>query len=141
MHRNQARSFLDINVGDKAAFEVHIGKDMHDTFSALAGDFSPIHCDDKFCAKTVFKKRIGYAFLLTSFLSRFYGEYLPGGSSICVRQESNFVRPFFIGDDITIIAKVVRKMASTRFIEIDSRMYRKKSQCVYRGKGIVQMLF
>ncbi len=141
MHRDQALSFLDINVGDKAEFKVLIDKDMHDAFSVLSGDFSPIHCNDKFCVKTKFKKKIGYAFMLTSFLSRLYGEYLPGGSSICIRQEANFVRPFFIGDNIIIAGKVISKIISTKFIEIDSRMYRNESQCVFRGKGIVQLLF
>lgn len=141
MHRNQALHFSDIHVGEGAQFKVHVDKGLHEAFSVLFGDFSPIHCDDKFCVETQFKKKIGYAFMLTSFLSRLYGEYLPGGSSICIRQEADFVRPFSIGDDIIIVGKVVGKIVSTKFVEIDSRMYRKESECVFRGKGIVQMLF
>ena len=50
-HR-QARSFSDIKIGDKAQFEVEINEESHASFAKLFGDFSPIHCDDKFCSKT-----------------------------------------------------------------------------------------
>jgi len=72
-HRNKAKSFSGINVGDKVEFEVTIDDNMHKMFSKISGDYSPIHCDDIFSEKTKFGRKIGYAFLLTSFLSRLYG--------------------------------------------------------------------
>jgi len=140
-HSNQAKSFSDIKVGDKAQFEVIVDEEMHDDCSRLFGDFSPIHRNDKFCLRTKFKKKIGFAFLLTGFLSRLYGEYLPGGSSICIKQDAKFIKPFFIGDRITILGEVVSKIKSTRFVEIKSEMYRGKKECVFRGNGVVQILF
>ena len=140
-HRNHAKSFSDIAIGDKAQFEVIVGEKMHDAFSRLFGDFSPVHCDDKFCLRTKFKKKIGYAFLLTGFLSKLYGEYLPGGSSICIKQDAKFIKPFFIGNRITVLGEVVSKIESTRFVEIKSEMCRDGKECVFRGNGIVQVLF
>ncbi|MEK6868888.1 MAG: MaoC/PaaZ C-terminal domain-containing protein, partial [Nanoarchaeota archaeon] len=84
-HRNKAKPFSGIKIGDKAEFEVTIDENMHNNFSKISGDYSPIHCDDIFSEKTKFGRKIGYAFLLTSFLSRLYGEYLPGGSSVCIK--------------------------------------------------------
>ncbi|MBW2976546.1 hypothetical protein KY347_03820 [Candidatus Woesearchaeota archaeon] len=139
-HRNKAKSFSEIKIGDKAEFEVFIGEKLHDSFSNLSGDFSPIHRDDEFCSKTKFEKKIGYAFMLTSFLSRLYGEYLPGGSSICIKQTSNFIKPFFIGDKITVVGEVVNKVESTQFVEIKTEMFRNDAECVFRGNGTVQIL-
>ncbi len=141
MHRKKAKSFSDIRLGDNAQFEVEINEESHASFAKLSGDFSPIHCDDKFCSKTKFKKRIGYGFMLTGFLSRLYGEYLPGGSSICIKQDAKFVKPFFIGDKIKIIGKVVNKAESTNLIEIETEMYRNGKELVFKGTGIVQALF
>ena len=140
-HRNKARSFSEIKIGDKAEFEVIIDNNMHDTFSKISGDYSPIHCDDAFSEKTKFGKKIGYAFLLTSFLSRLYGEYLPGGSSVCIKQSASFIRPFFIGDKIKVVGEVVNKIESTKFIEIKSEIYRNNKECIFRGNGTVQILY
>ena len=135
------KNFSEIKVGDKTEFEVQIDESIHKNFSSISGDKSPIHLDDDFSSKTKFGRKIGYAFLLTSFLSRLYGEYLPGGSSICVKQESNFIKPFFIGDTIKIKAEVFNKIESTKFVEIKSEMYRNQEECIFKGKGIVQVLF
>ena len=140
-HRNKAIAFSGIKVGDKAEFEVDISSNMHSSFSEISGDYSPIHCDDAFSEKTKFGKRIGYAFLLASFLSRLYGEYLPGGSSVCIRQEANFLKPYFIGDRIRVVGEVVNKIESTKFIEIKSEIYRNNKECIFRGNGTVQILY
>ncbi len=75
----QGKSFSEIKVGDSDQFEVFVDEKMHSDFSELFGDFSPIHTSTEFSSKSRFKRRIGYAFLLTGFLSRLYGEHLPGG--------------------------------------------------------------
>jgi|SRR3989338_255176 len=140
-HRNKARAFSEIKIGDKAEFEVTVDNNMHDNFSRISRDYSPIHCDDAFSEKTKFGKKIGYAFLLTSFLSRLYGEYLPGGSSVCIKQSASFIRPFFIGDKIKVVGEVVNKIESTKFIEIKSEMHRNNKECIFRGNGTVQILY
>ena len=141
VHRNQAKSFSGINIGDKTQFDITIDEKLHNSFSVLFGDFSPVHCDDEFCAKTKFKKKIGYAFMLTGFLSKLYGEYLPGGSSICIKQDTKFIKPFFLGDKIRIVGEVVNKVESTQFVEIKSEMYRNEKERIFQGNGIVQIVF
>ena len=140
-HHNKARAFSEIKMWDKAEFEVTMEEDMHNNFSKISGDYSPIHCDDAFSEKTKFGRKIGYAFLLTSFLSRLYGEYLPGGSSVCIKQSASFIKPFFIGDKIKVAGEVINKTESTKFIEIKSEMYRKNKECIFRGNGTVQILY
>lgn len=137
----KAKSFSEIQIGDTAEFEVLVNEEMHNTFAKLSKDYSPVHTNDGFCSTTKFKKKIGYAFLLTSFLSRLYGEYLPGGSSICIKQESSFINPYFIGDKIKIVARVTKKIESTKFVEIETLMYRNESICIFKGMGIVQVVF
>ncbi len=138
---NKNISFDEINIGDRAQFTVEVNEEKHGMFSELVGDFSPIHCNDDFSSNTKFGKRIGYAFLLTGFLSRLYGEYMPGGSSVCIKQGSEFINPFYIGDKIKVIGEVVNKIESTKFIEIKTEMFRNDTEQVFRGMGIVQVLF
>jgi len=140
-HRNLPYNFSKIEIGETSEFEIVIDEDIHNRFSKISGDFSPIHCDKEFSEKSQFKKRIGYAFLLTSFLSKLYGEYLPGGSSICIKQDSKFIKPFFIGDTIKIKGEVTNKIESTKFVEIKTMMYRNDSELIFRGNGVVQIIF
>jgi 3-hydroxybutyryl-CoA dehydratase len=139
--RNKPLSLDQIKIGDKASFDVIIDEDLHQAFSAISGDCSPIHMSEKFSSQTKFGKRIGYAFLLTALLSRLYGEYLPGGSSVCIKQESKFIKPYHIGDKITVIGEVVEIGTATGFVEINTKMLSNDSVCIFKGKGLVQVAF
>lgn len=133
-------SFAEINVGDSAEFDVHVDEKTHEKFAKLVADFSPIHSNDEFSSKTTFKRRIGYAFLLTGFLSRLYGEHLPGGSSVCIKQEARFTKPYYPGDTLKIRGVVVRKVNSTKFVEIKSEAFRNGKEKIFEGLGLVQII-
>ena len=140
-HRKKQLYFSDIHEGQTASFETTVTERIHETFSELVGDYSPIHTQESFASGTRFGKRIGYAFLLTGLLSRLYGEYLPGGSSVCIKQEAQFRKPFFVGDTITVTGTVEKKISSTRFVVIKSEMFRNGGECIFQGSGTVQIMF
>ena len=134
------KPFDQIKIGDTAEFDIVIDDSLHNAFSTMVQDHSSIHVDDSFAKKNKFSKKIGYAFLLTSFLSQLYGEHLPGGSSICLKQESNFIKPYYIGEAITIKAEVIEKVKSTRLVTIKTTMLSGKD-IIFKGNGIVKVLF
>src|SRR3989344_7259598 len=123
-HRNKAWAFSEIAVGQKAEFEMEINLQKHKMFAELVEDYSPIHWDEEYFSQTEYKKQIGYGFMLTSLLSTLYGEYLPGGSSICIKQDAKFIKPYFIGDKLKIVGEVIGKSNSTYFVEISAKIYR-----------------
>ncbi|MEY7998799.1 hypothetical protein AB8U03_01080 [Clostridium sp. Mt-5] len=140
-HLCNDKNFDEIKVGDKVEFYENIDMNRHVKFRDLFEDFSPVH-NDKFIAKrTNYDDVIGYGFMLNGFLSRLYGEYLPGGTSICIKQESNFRRAFYIGDTVKIVGKVINKIESTKFLVIETKMYRNSDELIFTGKGIVQIIF
>jgi acyl dehydratase len=136
----KGKGFTEIQVGDSAEFEVIIDEQKHVAFAHLISDFSPIHTSEAFSSETRFKKPIGYAFLLTAYLSRLYGEYLPGGSSICIKQEAKFMKPYYPGDTLRIRGEVIHKVESTRFVEIKSEAFRNSDEKIFEGLGIVQII-
>lgn len=135
----RGKSFVEIAVGDSVEFEVEVNESMHLAFSQLVSDFSAIHTSEDFAAKTNFRRRIGYAFLLTAFLSTLYGEYLPGGTSVCLKQEAKFVRPYYPGDRLRIRGEVVRKLNSARLVELKSEAFRNGQEKIFEGRGVVQV--
>jgi aminoglycoside 3-N-acetyltransferase len=140
-HVYQEKNFEEINIGDEVEFEEYFDLERHVAFRNLFKDFSPVHNDSKFSKNTNYKDVIGYGFMLNGFLSRLYGEYLPGGSSICIKQESNFRKAFYIGDKIKVVGKVIDKIYSTKFVVIETKMYRNNKECIFNGKGVVQVVF
>ncbi|MBI2474095.1 MAG: MaoC family dehydratase [Candidatus Taylorbacteria bacterium] len=137
----KAKSFVEIHIGDTAEFDIVISEDMHAVFSRLSGDGSPIHMDAQFAKSTKFGKPIGFAFLLASFFSKLYGEHLPGGSSVCLKQELSFIKPYYVGDIIRVKGEVISKSESTKLIEIKAEMWRNDQEKVLSGLGTVQLLY
>jgi aminoglycoside 3-N-acetyltransferase len=132
----KTKTFSDICTGDRAEFDVLISDEMLSDFANLFKDYSPVHTDEKFCKTTRFGRKIGYAFMLTGFLSQFYGEHLPGGSSVCIKQDANFIKPFFAGDQLRISGEVTGKIESTKFVEIKTEIF-SNNNCIFRGLGTV----
>jgi 3-hydroxybutyryl-CoA dehydratase len=139
-HKNEPKGFDSVSINESVKFYTKITEKLHSDFAKLSGDYSPIHANSDFCEKTLFKQKIGYGFLLTSFLSKLYGEYLPGGNSICIKQEIFFVNPFFINDTITVHGTIIKKIESVKFLEIEVEMFRNQNECVLKGIGTVKII-
>src|SRR5882724_3114529 len=92
----------DIAVGDTADFSFLLTEEIHENFKQYVQDTSLIHNDDSFAQQAGVSKKIAYGFNVASYFSRFYGNHLPGGSSICLKQEITFAKPVYIGDTLTV---------------------------------------
>ena len=128
--------FEDLKVGQEDSFLEQVLDFDLDAFRNLSGDYGPVHTDADYCAKTIYGKPIGYAFYLTALLSRFYGEYLPGGCTVCLRQEADFVKPYYAGDFLTIWGKIISKSEAAQTLEIETRITR-NTELILRGKATV----
>lgn len=73
-------------------------------FAAVTGDTNPIHFDEDFASKTMFKGRIAHGITTAGLISTVLGTKLPGPGGIYVSQNLKFMAPVRIGD--TVIATV-----------------------------------
>ena len=128
----------NINIGLQKRFSLKITKKLHNDFKKFSGDTSPIHNDIKFCKKNNFKEKLGYAFLITSALSKIYGTYFPGGTELCLHQTCNFRKPFFINDNLLIKLKVVQLNKSTKIISIYTEIKVKK-KLIFDGHSVLKL--
>jgi len=97
----------EIKIGDAASLTKTITVNDVETFASTTGDMNPIHMDDEYAKKTIFKQRIAHGMLVGSLFSPIFGVELPGLGSIYTKQSLKFVRPVNFGD--TIIATVTVK--------------------------------
>ncbi len=101
---NQGKSIHQLKVGDSAQISKTITEGDIDLFARATGDLNPVHLDQAYAEKTMFKGRIAHGLLSVGFLSTVLGNILPGHGTIYLSQEVKFLAPVRIGD--TIIAKV-----------------------------------
>jgi acyl dehydratase len=78
-------------------------------FSEICGDKNPIHFDEEFCKKTVFKKPIIFGMLGASLFSNLLGNNLEG--SIYIKQSLSFLRPIYVEEEVeasVIIEQIIK---------------------------------
>jgi 3-hydroxybutyryl-CoA dehydratase len=71
-------------------------------FAEVSGDINPVHLDEDFARRTIFRGRVAHGMLLAGHLSAVLGNELPGPGSIYQGQTLNFEHPVRIGDTVTV---------------------------------------
>jgi len=127
-----------IKIGLTKSFSLKITEKLHNQFKIFSGDVSPIHNDIKFCKFNKFKKKLGYAFLITSALSKIYGVYFPGGNELCLHQSCNFKNPFYINDILLFKLKIVQVNQLTKIVSINTEVKSKK-KIIFDGHSILKL--
>ena len=92
----------DLIIGQKAELTKKITENDILQFSKLTGDNNPVHINNEFAEKTIFKKRIAHGFLSASFISTVIATQLPGPGSIYLKQSLKFLAPVYIDEEILV---------------------------------------
>ena len=112
-----------IKIGQSAEFLKIISEEEIKKFAQLTGDNNPIHLDDQYAKKTMFKKRIAHGLLTASLISTVIATKLPGPGSIYLDQSLKFLAPVHIGDQIRIFVKVTKKNIEKRIVMLSTEAY------------------
>lgn len=121
----------DLTVGMSAAFSKTITEADILLFSAVCGDTNPVHLDQEFAAKTLFKGRVAHGMLSASLLSTVFGTKLPGPGAIYVSQNIRFTAPVRIAD--TVVARV-----TVESIDRAKRFVKFSCVCTVGNKSVVE---
>ena len=108
-----------------------------DRFATLSGDDNPIHVDPEFSTRTKFGKTVAHGMLLYSTVSSVLGTALPGVGML--QQELMFPNPVFVGDEITIQAKVLETMLDLGLVRLETVVLRSDGETGLQGKTLVQV--
>ncbi|MBL4906465.1 MAG: MaoC family dehydratase [Sneathiella sp.] len=91
----------DLSIGMSAIFAKTITEADIVLFAGITGDTNPIHINQEFAEKTIFKQRIAHGMLSAGLISTVFGTKLPGPGAIYMNQNLNFKAPVFVGDTVT----------------------------------------
>lgn len=129
----------DISVGDTYKESILITHYLHDNFAQLSGDNSPIHTSIEFAKRNGYKDCLGYAFLITTLLSRIYGTQFPGGSELCLKQVCSFPTPYFVGDLLEFNITVNSVNNSLKLMTATTVVLNKDMNVVFTGDVTFQL--
>lgn len=137
--------YEDIQLGQKAEVRHKITWEDIQKFVDLTGDDNKLHVDKEFASKTSFKKPVAHGMLGASFISTIIGTKIPGDGALWFAQNLEFLLPVRVGDEITVVAEVIKKTDRTQTVELTTDIYNQHRQKVLQGtakaKVIEQELF
>jgi 3-hydroxybutyryl-CoA dehydratase len=88
-------------------------------FGEISGDVNPVHFDEAFAAKTIFKGRIAHGVLSASYISTVLGMKMPGPGTIFMSVTCRFKAPVRIGDTVTATCTVREVVPEKRRVVFD----------------------
>jgi 3-oxoacyl-[acyl-carrier protein] reductase len=109
-------------------------------FAILTGDYNPVHVDPDFAKRTLFGKQVVHGMLTASFISTMIGMLIPGPGALWTSQTIEFLNPTFIGDVITVAAKVKAKSNATRMLSLEISIINQNKTKIITGESTVRML-
>jgi len=132
------KGFEDIQVGDKATF----GKTMTESdifaFSAITGDFNPIHVNVEFAKESIFKQRVVHGMLTAGLIDQTL-THIGGAGNIHLSQFVKFMAPVHIGDTATVLSEVVSKDAAKNRVTIKSTVTNQAGKTVLEGEALIMI--
>ncbi len=128
------REFKDIQIGEKRSFtktltDVDIG-----FFVGITGDMNPLHVDEEFARRSMFKGRVVHGMLTASLLTNPLTQLL-GDGGVHVSQNLKFLSPVRIGDTITAEVEVLEKNEITYRIKLKTTCKRSDGTLVLSGES------
>jgi 3-hydroxybutyryl-CoA dehydratase len=117
--------------------KITITSDMIERFAEATGDHNPLHLDEEFARGTQFKTRVAHGMLQAGILSGILGTEFPGVGTIYLSQTLKFVKPVFIGDEVTFHLKVIELIEEKNRIRIETICENQKGEAVVTGEALI----
>ena len=132
--------YENIFIGQKETLSHKVTQSDIEKFVDLSGDDNKLHVNKEFAAKTSFKKPVVHGMIGASFISTIIGTKIPGDGALWYSQTLDFLLPVRVGDEITVIAEVTKKIDRDRTIELSVEIQNQNRQVVTRGISKVKVL-
>jgi len=129
----EGKSIDELKVGDSAQISKTITETDITDFAKVTGDFNPVHLDQAYAEKTIFKGRIAHGLLSVGLLSNVLGNILPGHGTIYLSQEVKFLAPVRIGDTITARVEVMELIPEKNRVKFRTTCINQEGKIVVDG--------
>lgn len=109
----------ELKPGMSESFTKTVSERDVELFGEVSGDVNPVHFDEGFASKTIFKGRIAHGVLSASYISTVLGMKMPGPGTIFMSVTCRFKAPVRIGDTVTATCTVREVAPEKRRVVFD----------------------
>lgn len=121
--------YEELQPGQSASMEKTVTERDVEIFGEATGDRNPVHFDEDYARKSIFRGRVAHGALSIGFISAVIGMKLPGPGTIFVSARTDFKAPVRIGDTV-ITTCTVKQIRERREVLLDC-------VCTVDGKTVV----
>ena len=126
-----------LEVGKTFEITITITEEMVENFALATGDYNPIHMDEDYARGTIFKTRVVHGMLHAGLISGIVGTRFPGPGTIYMSQTLKFLKPVFIGDEVTYRLKVVEYIQEKNRLRLETVCINKRGETTLTGEALV----
>lgn len=130
-------TFDEIQIGDSARISHALTEEDVEIFAIMSGDVNPAHVDPEYAKTDIFHAVVAHGMWGASLISCVLGTRLPGPGAIYVSQSLNFIRPVLLGDIITAIVTVTKKIPNKSRLELACQCINQDNKEVISGIACV----
>ncbi len=128
-----------LTIGERAELKKTFTPEDVALFAKLSTDDNPLHLDPEFAKTTQFGACIVHGALLASMFSGLLGRELPGYGAVYLGQSHKFLRPIFVGEEVTVFVEVKsvrddKPIATMRTVCLNS-----KGEVAVEGEAVVKL--
>lgn len=127
---------MSFKAGDQVSESIQVTDEMVRLFAQMSGDHNPIHLDDEFAKKTRFGRRIAHGMISAALISRVLAMKL-GNGGIYLGQTLKFLKPIFIGDTVTIDAKVLNLREEKGIALVETTVKNQANELLVKGEATI----
>ena len=135
---NKNRGQMEIVLGSEYKEEFFIDDELINNFAQLIGDFNPLHTDIEFVKKTKFGQRIAHGGIFFGLLSRILGTKFPGGGTVYIYQNINFILPVYPNTKVNVIVKVKEVLPKLSVI-LQQEIWNSQGELVCEGEAKIKL--
>lgn len=126
-----------IQAGDTYSHEFSFTKENVFQFAEVSGDKNPIHLDDDYASKTIFKRRIVHGFLGASIFSKVFGMLFPGEGTVYLSQTLKFMAPMYEDEKYTAKFTVLEVIPEKHRAKIETLIIDQEGKTITSGEAVV----
>ena len=127
----------NFKIGDSVEIEKRFSQGEVITYTKLSNDTNPIHYDENYASRTVFKKPIVPGLLVSSLFGGLLGTHLPGQGTIHLGQDLNFKAPIYIDEKVKAEIKIIQIREDKPIITFSSVCIKENGETAITGKSVV----
>lgn len=131
--------YNELTVGMSSEIEKVFDLKSVQNFADLVDDHNPIHLDEEYASKSIFKKRIVHGLLVSGLISAVIGTKLPGEGSIYLGQTLSFIKPVYLQDKIKAKVEVIKLRDDKKLVTLKTICVNQDNEEVINGEAVVKL--